>query len=99
MECSGFKGEDGQIEMIENIREHPVLKHIPKFQTSMLALADALELTPKARSKKSTDETASRREDRVEQWLMEAQKKRMAANDATPTTQLSEQGLDKSTED
>ena len=75
-ECTGFKGEDGSIEMIENIREHPVLKHIPKFQTSMLALADSLELTPKARSKKATDESSARRETRVEEMLMEAHRKR-----------------------
>lgn len=76
VECSGYTGGDGDVMMIENIREHPVLKHIPKFQTSMLALADSLELTPKARSKKATDETSARKDEMIEEMLMAAHKKR-----------------------
>lgn len=71
-EVTGYKAENGDVGFLHNDREHPVLKHMPKFQESIIKLARELEVTPKAETQKQGTDEEARKNDMMEDLLKDA---------------------------
>lgn len=75
-EVTGYKAENGDVGFMHNDREHPVLKHMPKFQDSIIKLARELEVTPKAETQKQGTQEEERKNNMMEDLLRNAHKLR-----------------------